>query len=156
VSAPQHRYGGRPIEAMSGHNLLPLVNGAADRVRAEEEAVGYELAGNAALFQGDYKIVINRGPVGDNQWRLFNIVTDPGETEDLSSALPARLQRMLGLYQQYVNEVGVLPVPAGYDDTRQVALNGLHDRFGSQILLLLLSFIVLLPFYLVYRLKNRD
>ena len=155
VSAPQHRYGGRPIEAMSGHNLLPLVNGAVDRVRAEEEAVGYELAGNAALFQGDYKIVINRGPVGDNQWRLFNIVTDPGETQDLSAALPARLQRMLGLYQQYVNEVGVLPVPAGYDDTRQVALNGLHDRFGSQILLLLLSFIVLLPFYLAYRLQHR-
>ena len=62
---------------------------------------------------------------------------------------------MLGLYQQYVNEVGVLPVPAGYSDSRQVALNGLHDRFGSQILLLLLSFIVLLPFYLAYRLQHR-
>lgn len=154
VSAPAQRYGGRPIEAMSGRNLLPLIQGRVDRVRTEDDAVGYELAGNAALFQGDYKIVINRGPVGDNQWHLFNIITDPGETHDLSASMPAQLQRMLASYQQYANDVGVLPVPVGYDSTRQIVFNGLHDRFGSQIVLLLLSLLVLLPFYLVYRLKN--
>ncbi|MGI9294788.1 MAG: arylsulfatase, partial [Pseudomonadales bacterium] len=63
VGAPAKRYGGRLVEPMIGRSLLPLSNGSADRIYADHEAVGYELAGNAALFQGDYKIVINRGPV---------------------------------------------------------------------------------------------
>ena len=154
VSAPGPRYGGRPVESMIGRNLLPLVSGSVDRVYSEEDAIGYELAGNAALFQGDYKIVFNRGTVGDKQWHLFNIVTDPGETNDLSGDMPGRLQSMLGLYQQYMNENDVLPVPAGYNDTLQVALNGLHDRFGRQILLMVLTFLVLLPFYVAYRINR--
>ena len=156
VTAPTQRYGGRPIEPMIGRNLSPLLRGSVERVYSEQEAIGYELAGNAALFQGDYKIVFNRGPVGDSQWHLYNIVADPGETADLSSVMPDRLQRMLALYQQYVNDNGVLPVPSGYNDTLQVALNGLHDRFGRQILLFVLSFVVLLPFYLAYRVKNKE
>ena len=155
VSAPAQRYGGRPVEPMIGRNLLPLLRGSVDRVYSEQDAVGYELAGNAALFQGDYKIVLNRGPVGDNQWYLYNIVTDPGETNDLSAAMPQRLQRMLGLYQQYVVDNAVLPVPAGYNDRLQIVFNGLHDRYGRNILLIVFSFVVLLPFYIVYRARNR-
>lgn len=155
VTAPTQRYGGRPIEPMIGRNLLPLLHGSVERVYSAQDAIGYELAGNAALFQGDYKIVINRGPVGDNQWHLYNIVSDPGETNDLRGVEAARLQRMLTLYQQYIVDNGVLPVPAGYNDRQQVALNGLHDRFGRQILLLVLSIVVLLPFYIAYRIKNK-
>lgn len=151
VSAPTERYGGRPVATISGRNLLPLVDGSVDRVRGEDEAVGYELAGNAALFQGNYKIVLNRGPVGDAQWHLFNIVTDPGETNDLSAQLPLQFQRMLGLYDQYVAEVGVLALPDGYSGGKQGVINGLHNRFGKEIVLLLLSCLVLLPFYLAYR-----
>lgn len=156
VSAPTERYGGRPIEPMVGRNLVPLLLGNVERVYSAQDAIGYELAGNAALFQGDYKIVINRGPVGDNQWHLYNIVLDPGETDDLSQIEASRLQRMLTLYQQYIVDNGVLPVPEGYNDRQQVVLNGLHDRFGLQILLLLLSIVVLVPFYIAYRIKNKD
>jgi len=156
VSAPAQRYGGRPIEPIIGRNLLPLLQGKVERVYSEQDAIGYEMAGNAALFQGDYKIVLNRGPLGDNQWHLYNIVTDPGETRDLRSAMPQRLQRMLGLYQQYVEDNGVLPVPAGYNAQLQIIFNGLHKRFGRHILLLVLSLLVLLPFYIAYRLKNKE
>jgi arylsulfatase A-like enzyme len=156
ATAPTQRYGGRPIEPMTGRNLLPLLHGSVERVYSAQDAIGYELAGNAALFQGDYKIVINRGPVGDNQWHLYNIVTDPGETNDLSGAEAARLQRMLTLYQEYSIDNGVLPVPAGYSSSLQVVLNGLHDRFGRQILILVLSIVVLLPFYIVYRMQNKE
>jgi arylsulfatase A-like enzyme len=156
VSAAGQRYGGRPVEPMIGRNLLPLINGRVDRVYSEQDAIGYELAGNAALFQGDYKIVYNRGTVGDEQWHLFNIVTDPGETNDLTSTMPDRFQAMLALYQQYMNDNGVLPVPAGYNDTLQVALNGLHDRFGGNILLGLLAILVLLPFYIAWRVREEQ
>jgi arylsulfatase/uncharacterized sulfatase len=155
VHAPGRRYGGRPVEPMIGRSLVPLIDGRAERVYLGEESVGYELAGNAALFQGDYKIVLNRGPVGDDQWHLFDIVRDPGETDDLALREPQRLQRMLALYQAYVDENGVLAVPEDYRQQRQVAINGLRDRYGREILLFLLSLAVLLPFYLFSRCLRR-
>ena len=74
VEKPGPRYAGRPVESITGKNLTPLLTGEAKRSRDEHEAVGYELTGHAALFQGDYKIVINQAPLGDGEWRLFNIV----------------------------------------------------------------------------------
>jgi arylsulfatase len=156
VKPPARHYGGRLVEPMSGRSLLPLTRGEVDRVYAETEAIGYELAVNSALFQGDYKIVLNRRPVGDDRWHLYNIVTDPGETEDLGELMPQRLQQMLGLYRDYVADNGVRPVPAHYNEELQGVLNGLQDRFGSQILLALLTFLTLLPFYIAYRRGSRS
>ncbi|MFT5483753.1 MAG: arylsulfatase A-like enzyme [Halieaceae bacterium] len=151
VKPPTTRYGGRPIEPIIGRNLLPLIRGDVQRVYSEEDAIGYELAGNAALFKGDYKIVKNRGSFGDNQWHLYNIVSDPGETIDLSIDAPEQMNQLIALYQQYVLDNGVLPVPVGYNDQLQVIYNGLRDRKGPQILLFFLAIVVLLPFYLAYR-----
>ena len=155
VSPPSGHYAGRPVEPMTGRSLLPLAVGAADRVYAETESVGYELAGNAALFRGDYKLVRNYLPVGDNRWHLYNIATDPGETQDLSESMPERFELMQALYADYAAANGVLPVPAGYDATFQGVANGLRARFGSQILLAMLTILVLIPFYFIYRVLSR-
>ena len=151
VNTPPERYAGRKVEPIVGRSLIPLIKGEAERIYSEQDAIGYEVAGNAALFQGDYKIVLNRGPVGDEQWRLFNIAADPGETTDLSSLKPQRLQTMLNLYHQYALDNGVLAVPGDYSQARQIALNGLQSRFAPNILLLLLTVIVTVPFYIAYR-----
>ncbi len=155
VKPPSGRYGGHPVEPMIGRSLLPVARGESDRVYSPTETIGYELGGNAALFQGDYKVVINIPPMGDNQWHLYNIVTDPGETQDLSTQMPQRFQEMLGHYQNYVAKNGVLPMPANYDAARQGVINGILDRFGGQILLAVLTIILLVPFYIVYRTRRR-
>lgn len=155
VSAPAQRYGGGLVEPMIGHSLLPITDGEAESVYSADEAIGYELAGNAALFQGDYKIVLNRGPVGDNSWQLYNIVSDPGETRDLASAMPGRLQSMLGRYQQYVIDNAVQAIPADYSNQKQILLNGLREKFRPQIVLALLTLLILLSFYVVYRLTGQ-
>jgi len=152
---PGERYGGRVVEPMIGRSLLPLVEGRVDRVYDETDAVGTELAGHAALFQGDYKIVRNRGPVGDGEWRLYDIALDPGETANLSATHPARLQRMLSQYHEYAKHNGVLPMPPGYDAQRQVALNGLRNRARPGILVGLLLVLTLLPFELSRRISHR-
>lgn len=155
VKAPDGRFGGRPIEAMIGRDLMPLIRGDVERVYAEDETIGYEVGGNAALFRGDYKIVMNRGPVGDNQWHLYNIVSDPGETEDLADAMPERMQVMSRAYEQYVLENGVLPVPVGYQQVSQVGINGLREVYGRQMLVLLVSMFILVIFLVVARSINR-
>lgn len=158
VQAPQEkygklRYGGREVEAMIGRSLLPLLRGDVERLYgdADEDAVGYELAGHAALFLGDYKLVLNKPPVGDNQWHLYNIARDPGETTDLSSVEAPRLQRMLNLYQQYEKRNDIQAMPAGFVGARQVAINGLRDRFGAQIIIGIITLIILTSFYAIYR-----
>ena len=155
VKAPDGRFGGRPIEAMIGRDLMPIIRGDVERVYAEDETIGYEVGGNAALFRGDYKIVMNRGPVGDGQWHLYNIVSDPGETEDLADAMPERMQVMLRAYQQYVLENGVLPVPVDYKQVNQVGINGLREVYGRQMLVLLVSMLILVIFLVVARSINR-
>ena len=108
---------------MVGRDLMPLIIGEIDRVYEESDSVGYELAGHAALFQGDYKLLFTRGALGDGQWHLYDIVRDPGETRDLAALKPARLQTMLSAYKRYVRENRVLEVPAGYSHTKQLLIN---------------------------------
>ena len=155
VNPPSGRFGGRPVESIIGRSLLPLVRGDVERVYSATDTIGYELGGNAALFQGDYKIVLNIPPVGDNQWHLYNIVTDPGETDDLKEHMPERFQEMLAHYRQYVIDNDVLPLPANYDPVFQGVANGVLDRFGLQILVGLLALVVLLPFLIWYRARNQ-
>jgi len=156
VSSPSSRYGGRPVEQMVGRSLLPLLSGEVQRVYSESDTIGYELAGNAALFQGDYKIVRNRGPVGDGRWHLYNIVVDPGEANDLSESMPQRLQSMLAEYEAYASHNGVRALPDGYNEELQGVLNGVKDRFGPQLLLAVLTLLILIGFHIAYRSRRRS
>ena len=155
VDKPGVRYGGRPVEPIIGRNLLPLIEGETEAVYGPNDAVGFELAGHAVLFMGDYKIVFNRGAQGDSQWRLFNIRKDPGETTDLSTENPVQFQLMLDHYEKYVVDNNVLPIPEGYDHTTQVVLNGLKNRLSGGILIALLLVLLLLPFIIFYRTRRQ-
>ncbi len=154
VPRPGERYAGRPVQPMTGRDLTPLLSGEVSRVYGPDDAVGYELTGHAALFQGDYKLVVNQPPLGDGQWRLFNIVEDPGETTDLAALHPARFQRMLSRYDGFRRDNGVLPMPAGYSQMKQLVANTLKTQLRDDIIVLLLVLLVLAPFYVAYRITR--
>jgi arylsulfatase A-like enzyme len=111
---------GKPI---TGRSLLPVLSGAAESAYGPDEARAVEVSGNSALYLGDYKITRSVPPVGDGQWRLYNLARDPGETTDLSASEPAVMQRLLAEYSAYANRVGVLEMPEGYDSMAQVTRN---------------------------------
>ena len=69
--------------------------------------------------------------------------------------MPARLQNMLGLFAQFERENSVLPVAPNYDARMQVAINGLQKKFGANILVAILTLLVVVTFYFVYRMNNR-
>lgn len=152
VAQPTERYGGRPVQPITGKDLSPLLLGSAERVYGPEDTVGYELTDHGVLFQGDYKLVVNQPPVGDGQWRLFNIVADPGETNDLSASQPLRFQRMLSKYEQYRRANRVVPVPEGYTQIKQIFSN-MFLKNRERFLIFILTLLVLLPFYVAYRIK---
>ena len=128
VGIPNHqgRYQGKAVEPLIGRSMLPMLLGQSTTVHSADQAIGYELAGSAALFKGDYKLVKNIAPLGDGQWRLYHLLSDPGEVHDLAASQPERFQVMLADYEAYAQANGVLPIPKDFD----LQKNGL--RFGIQ------------------------
>ena len=125
VQHPGTSYKGQTIHPLTGHSLLPIIQGKATRVRGPDEVLGYELSGNRAVFKGDYKLLSNLAPVGDGQWHLYNITTDPGETRDLKDEMPELFQSLQNDYAKWAKANGVLPMPEGYDPIQQVIINSL-------------------------------
>jgi len=121
-------------EPMTGRSLVPLLRDTTAQIRGTDETLGYELAGNAALFGGDLKLVRNLPPIGDGQWRLFDIARDPGETRDLRSARPEDFRRLLEAYQKFEVEDGVQALPEGYTPQSQVSLNALRRVILPQLI----------------------
>ncbi len=150
VEPPGNRYAGKPVLPISGKNLVPLLSGATNRIYGPNDSVGYELTGHAAFFQGDYKLVRNLPPMGDGQWRLYNIVVDPGEVEDLSEAQAERFQRLLAGYAQFEKDNRVMPLPEGYSQAGQLMSNFFAERTRTGLIVFLLTLLVLVPFYVVY------
>lgn len=120
VPHPGSSYRGREVEPLAGKSLAPLLAGKSRQVYAADESVGFELTGNAALFRGNYKLVRNRKPVGDNQWRLYNFMTDPGETNDLREQMPDLFTDMKVAYRNYTEKNGVLEIPEDYDQFQAI------------------------------------
>ncbi|MCU1751995.1 arylsulfatase [Pseudomonas sp. 6D_7.1_Bac1] len=125
VPAHNGQYQGKTVEPMIGSSLVPVLRGVSERAHPEDQAIGYELSGSAALFKGDYKLVKSLKPVGNEQWHLYNIATDPGEVLDLQNQMPERFQSMQADYAEYARTNGVLPMPAGYDYMHQGQLYAL-------------------------------
>lgn len=123
VPRPGTTYQGQSIEAPSGRSLLPVLADPALRVRTDSEPIGYELAGNKALFKGDLKLVLNTAPIGDGQWHLYDLRLDPGETNDLRQQRPQEFAAMQADYSAWAAAQGVLPMPDNYSPVRQVMIN---------------------------------
>ena len=123
IERPADLYKGQPIETMAGHSLRAALQGDHQPLRRADEILGYELSGNAALFKGNLKLVKNLPPLGNGEWRLYDVVTDPGETRDLQQQMPAEFAAMQKDYQLWADAHGVLPVPEGYNPVTQVAIN---------------------------------
>lgn len=142
---------------MTGRSLAPLLSGAANRVYGETDTFGIEVSGNAALFRDRYKIVRNMPPVGDGAWRLYDLLSDPSEVNDLATAQPELFQSMQAGYEAYMQRAGVLPLPAGYQVERQILRNSIARQLSFYGLALAAIGIaaVALVIFLVLRLRRR-
>lgn len=113
---------------MTGRSLGPVLRGEAERTHPTNTGVGVEVAGNVALFKGDLKLVRNMPPYGDGEWHVFDVARDPGETADLAPARPELVAELRRDYDAYVQEMGVQPMPEGYDVHHQIVVNALKRQ----------------------------
>ena len=101
-------YNGREVHSPMGKSLKPLLEGTVDRVYSDDDAVSQELFNSTSVFMGDWKALKNIPPVSDGKWHLFNITSDVGENNDLSTQYPEVLLKMTQAYDKYADEVGVV------------------------------------------------
>jgi arylsulfatase A-like enzyme len=116
---PGASYQGQPIEAPTGRSLCRSSRTRRCACAPRTSRSGYELSGNKALFKGDLKIALNNPPMGDGQWHLYDLRTDPGETKDLQQQRPQEFAAMQADYAAWAKANGVLPMPEGYNPVRR-------------------------------------
>jgi arylsulfatase len=76
TSYPQTR-NGRELPSLAGKSWRAVLAGTAETPRTEQDYLAWELFGNHALRQGDWKLRWGYKPLGNNDWELFNLAADP-------------------------------------------------------------------------------
>ena len=100
---------GRDVEPMRGRSMRGLLDRSKEVIYAPDEFVGGEMGGGKWMRQGDLKAVMVPKPYGTGKWRLYNLVKDPGESEDLSEEMPGKLKELISAWDEYAEDVGVIP-----------------------------------------------
>jgi len=91
-----------------GKSWVQVLAGEEESPRTGKDYLAWELFGNRALRQGDWKIRWQREPYGTGDWELFNLVDDPGERFDLAAVQTGRLKGLLKLWDEYALENNVI------------------------------------------------
>jgi arylsulfatase len=107
---------GRELPALMGKSWLPMLAGDVESPRTDKDFVAWELFGNRAVRQGDWKLRWQFKPYGKADWELFNLAADPAERKDLAAENPDKLRALVALWDSYVraNNV-VLPSRSAFE-----------------------------------------
>jgi len=82
------RFDGKAILPLEGRSLLPIFHG---KKRDGHESLSWELYGNRAIRQGDWKLVWG---ASEKTWELYNLKSDRSETQNLAAKYPERVTAM--------------------------------------------------------------
>jgi arylsulfatase len=93
---------------MIGKSWTKVLSGEAESPRSQQDYIAWELFGNRALRQGNWKLRWEFKPLGKGDWELFNIAADPAERNDLAASNPEKLKSMLLLWDDYVKNNNVI------------------------------------------------
>lgn len=106
VSGAQYptQFIGHDIHPLDGRSLVPAF--ASQPI--QRDAIYWEHEGNAAVLQGDWKLVRFRW---NGVWELYNIKADRTEQHDLSASQPDKVKQLSALWNDWAKKDNVLPEP---------------------------------------------
>ncbi len=97
---------------MLGMSMISFLQGKANDLHDSTYVTGLWAGGNASFRRGRWKLVNTERPYREDLLRLYDVVDDPGETQDLSVARPATYRKMLDLWRQHLKKHDIrLAVP---------------------------------------------
>ena len=100
---------------LAGHSLVPLI-ASDDSEKFTHRGLGWEAYGMEAWLQGDMKLVRLPAPYGNGEWQLYNLLSDPGERNDLAEEMPEVVAKFEAKWLDYArtNEVVHPDQPVAY------------------------------------------
>ena len=107
VSYPKTK-NGREVPALMGKSWGRLLAGQAESPRTDQDYLAWEVFGNRAVRQGDWKLRWEYKPLGKGDWELFNLTTDPAEKKDLAAERPDKVKALIALWDDYVRKNNVI------------------------------------------------
>jgi arylsulfatase len=99
---------GKDVPPLAGKSWNRMLAGQAESPRTAEDYLAWEIFGNRAVRQGDWKIRWEWKPYGTGNWQLFNLVDDVGERKDLARERPDKLKALLALWDDYARANNVI------------------------------------------------
>ena len=105
---PQGVYEGREVLPQAGKSFVAQLANKKTSIHDETEVFGWELFRRRGVRKGDWKILWLDAPFGTDQWQLYNLNDDPGESNDLAKQEPEKLAEMIAAWNDYVSENNVI------------------------------------------------
>jgi len=113
---PQTR-DGQKLPPLIGKSWNPVLAGQVESARTADDYLAWEIFGNRAVRQGEWKLRWQIKPYGKSDWELFNVAADPAERKDLAAQHPDKVKEMLALWDDYVKANNVILPSRGPFDT---------------------------------------
>ena len=109
ANIPNHgeQFGDRKVHPISGSSLRKAMTRSEFAVHGER-AIGAELWNRRSVIIGDWKLIKNPTPQGEGKWKLYNLVEDSGESNDLSAEYPEIYRLLLEAYKTYAEENNII------------------------------------------------
>ena len=122
---------GQALPPLIGKSWIRMLAGDAESPRTDQDYMAWEIFGNRAVRQGDWKLRWQWKPYGKGDWELFNLAADPGRAEGRRRrTTPSKVKALLARWDEYVKANNVI-IPSrsmfeSADDTMPAALPGRH------------------------------
>jgi len=96
------------LPPLLGKSWTPLLAGQTDSVRTDQDYLAWEVFGNRAVRQGEWKLRWQIKPYGKGEWELFNVAKDPAERRDLAAQNPDKVKALLKVWDGYAKANNVI------------------------------------------------
>ncbi len=101
-------YKGHEVPALFGKSWGPMLAGQSETPRTAQDYLAWELFGNRAVRQGEWKLRWEYEPFGTGEWELFNLTLDPAEHKNLATERPDKVKELAALWESYVRANNVI------------------------------------------------
>jgi arylsulfatase len=101
-------HAGKAPPPLLGKSWGPVLAGQAESPRTDQDVLAWEIFGNRAVRQGDWKLRWQYRSFGKGAWELFDLAADPGERKDLAAERPDEVKALVALWDEYARANGVI------------------------------------------------
>ena len=95
------------VRPMLGSSMTALLTGGAESVHDDRYATVLYHAGYAFVRQGRWKLASIERPFREENFALYDLETDPGETTNLAAEHPKRLAELIEIWRSERLELGI-------------------------------------------------